>query len=246
MKITSMDYKALHKLAYGLYIIASEYEGRKAGYVANTAFQVTSKPPQLAISCHKENETLEVILKSGVFSVSVLKKELNVKIIGDFGFMSSSDINKFASVKTMTAVSGAPIVFDESLAWFDCKVMQTLDVGSHILIVGEILDGQIISEGEPLTYEYYRERYKMLAPKNAPTYIEQAKLEKPVIPEEKAEEPSAESGLERHTCIICGFTYKEEEGDPTVGIPPGTRFEDLPDDYKCPICNAAKEYFRKT
>ncbi|MDX9883519.1 MAG: rubredoxin [Prolixibacteraceae bacterium] len=46
--------------------------------------------------------------------------------------------------------------------------------------------------------------------------------------------------------MICGFTYNEEDGDPTAGIPPGTRFNDLPDDYKCPICNAGKEYFRKS
>ncbi len=237
-----MDYKTFHKLSYGLYIIASGYEGKKAGYVGNTAFQVTSKPPQLAISCHKENATLDVILKSGVFSVSVLKKELNIKIIGDFGFMSSSDIDKFASVKTTTAISGAPIVLDESLAWFDCKVVQTIDVGSHIMIVGEILDSQVIDEGEPLTYEYYREKYKMLAPKNAPTYIEQVKPEEPAVHEKKPEEPE----LKTYICTICGFTYKEEEGDSTIGILPATRFEDLPDDYKCPICNASKEYFRET
>lgn len=241
-----MDYKALQKLAYGLYIIASEHEGKKAGYVANTAFQVTSKPPQLAVSCHKENETTAIILKSGVFSVSVLKKELNVKIIGDFGFMSSSDIDKFASVKTISSVSGAPVVLDESLAWFDCKVVQRLDVGSHILIIGEILDSQIIADGEALTYEYYREKYKMSAPKNAPTYIEHINQEDTATEKETTGEPPGKTPAEKHTCIICGFTYNEEDGDPTAGIPPGTRFNDLPDDYKCPICNAGKEYFRKS
>ena len=70
-----MNYRAFHKLSYGLYIIASEYEGKKAGYIANTTFQVTSEPPQLAISCHKKNETTDVILKSGIFSVSVLRKK---------------------------------------------------------------------------------------------------------------------------------------------------------------------------
>ncbi len=241
-----MDYKALHKLSYGLYIVASEYEGMKAGYVANTVFQLTSKPPQLAISCHKENETTAIILKSGVFSVSILKKEIDAKIIGNFGFMSSSDIDKFASVKTISAVSGAPIVTDHSLAWFDCKVAQTLDVGSHILIVGEILDGQIIDSGEPLTYEYYREKYKMLAPKNAPTYIEPINLEETVANKEIATKALVEAPAEKHICIICGFTYHEEDGDPSVGIPPGTRFDDLPDEYKCPVCNAGKEYFRKS
>lgn len=240
-----MDYKALHKLSYGLYIVASQFEGRKAGYVANTVFQVTSSPAQLAISCHKENDTTGIILKSGVFSVSVLKKEPDIKIIGDFGFMSSSDIDKFASVKTSKSVSGAPIVMDESVAWFDCKVVQNIDLGSHILVVGEILDGQILSDEEPLSYAYYREKYKMFSPKNAPTYVDPEHLKANEPMEKTSTEIDNETQYEEHICIICGFKYNEEEGDPTTGIGPGTRFADLPDDYKCPICNAGKDYFRR-
>nr|WP_306439026.1 rubredoxin [Maribellus luteus] len=48
------------------------------------------------------------------------------------------------------------------------------------------------------------------------------------------------------TCTICGYQYDPEEGDPTVGIPPGTPWEDVPEEYKCPICNASKDYFKKT
>jgi len=240
-----MDYKAFHKLSYGLYIIASEYHGHKAGYVANTAFQVTSSPARLAISCHKKNDTTKIILDAGIFSVSVLKKEINVKILSDFGFNSSSEIDKFESVKTITAVSGAPIITDESVAWFDCKVSQTIDLDSHILVIGEILDGQILSEEEPLTYEYYRKKYKMLAPKNAPTYIDPEKLGTTSASAEKTMTESQQAESEEYVCIICGYRYKPEEGDPTMGIPPGTPFEDIPDDYRCPICNAGKEYFRK-
>ena len=70
-----------------------------------------------------------------------------------------------------------------SVAWFDCKVINSVDVGSHILIIGEVLDSDVLSGEEPLTYEYYREKYKMLAPKNAPTYVEKEKLEKEIVPE---------------------------------------------------------------
>jgi len=52
--------------------------------------------------------------------------------------------------------------------------------------------------------------------------------------------------LDSFTCTICGFQYNPEEGDPTMGIPPGTPFADLPEDYKCPICNAGKEYFKES
>mgnify|MGYP006307873751 CR=1 FL=1 len=250
-----MKYKAFHKLSYGLYIIATEKKKKKSGYIGNTAFQVTSDPPLLAISCNKKNATMQQILDSKLFSLSVLKQEASTSLIGEFGFMSSENMDKFQKVETTTAATGAPIVLDSSVAWFDCKVVSTHDVGTHILIIGEVLDSDIISDEEPLTYEYYRDKYKMLAPKNAPTYIEKSKLEeekeelelkneKKEKELEKEQEESAQS-TSTYTCKICGFRYTPEEGDPTADIPPGTPFEDLPEDYKCPICNAGKEYFTK-
>ena len=247
-----MKYKAFHKLSYGLYIIATEFEGTKFGYIGNTAFQVTSEPSKIAISSHKNNFTTSKILDSGKFSISVLRKEVNTSLIGEFGFMSGADFDKFRTVKTIISVSGAPIIVDSSVAWFDCKVVSSVDVGSHILIIGEVLDSDVLSGEEPLTYEYYRDKYKMLAPKNAPTYVDKEKLDKEVVPEaapkpEKEEIAQAEtsSQTDTYTCSICGYQYDPEEGDTASGIPAGIAFVDLPDDYKCPICNAGKEYFKK-
>lgn len=248
-----MKLKAFHKLSYGLYLVASEFQGKKAGYIANTTFQVTSQPEQLAISCHKKNLSTQIILDSGIFSVSVLKKEVNMKIIGDFGFMSSNDIDKFSGINTITSVTGAPIVLDSSVAWFDCKVTHSVDLGSHILVIGEVVDADEISDEEPLTYKHYREKYKMLSPKNSPTYIEKSVLdaetavtpEKEQVQEEEEHEHEYVFDGQCWVCVICGFTYNPEEGDPAIGIPPGTPFEALPEDYKCPICNAGKEYFKK-
>ncbi|MBN1985004.1 MAG: rubredoxin [Prolixibacteraceae bacterium] len=248
-----MKYKAFHKLSYGLYIIATELAGKKYGYIGNTAFQVTSSPSQIAISSHKKNHTTDKIIGSGSFSMAVLKKEVNTSLIGEFGFMSGTDIDKFRNVETITSKTGAPIVTDSAVAWFDCKVVKTVDLGTHMLIVGEVLDSDILSDEEPLTYAYYREKYKMLSPKNSPTYIERDILGKEEEPkpettaekESNSEKGSGSDNMNTFTCTICGFRYDPEEGDPTMGIPPGTPFEDLPDDYKCPICNASKEYFRE-
>jgi len=245
-----MKYKAFHKLSYGLYIIASEFEGKKAGYIGNTAFQVTSSPAQVAISCHKNNATVDFILSSNIFSLSVLKKDSDTSVIGEFGFMSSTDIDKFRNVEIITAATGAPIVISSSVAWFDCKVVNSIDLGSHVLIIGEVMENGVISNEEPLTYDYYREKYKMLAPKNAPTYVEKDKLDKENIPVSDLKSDSnskveSKKELSSHTCSICGFQYNQEEGDPSMGIAPGTVFEDLPEDYKCPICNAGKDYFNE-
>lgn len=54
-----------------------------------------------------------------------------------------------------------------------------------------------------------------------------------------------EAGLEYKTymCVICGFIYEEEKGLPEDNIPPGTRWEDLPETWTCPDCGASKDDF---
>ena len=49
--------------------------------------------------------------------------------------------------------------------------------------------------------------------------------------------------MKKYVCLVCGFVYDEELGDPENGIEPGTKFEDLPVDYVCPLCGVGKEEF---
>ena len=47
--------------------------------------------------------------------------------------------------------------------------------------------------------------------------------------------------MKKYTCNICGWEYIEEQGAPEHGIEPGTKFEDLPDDFVCPLCGVSKD-----
>ena len=49
--------------------------------------------------------------------------------------------------------------------------------------------------------------------------------------------------MKKYVCVVCGYVYDEELGDPENGIEPGTKFEDLPSDYLCPLCGVGKEEF---
>ena len=49
--------------------------------------------------------------------------------------------------------------------------------------------------------------------------------------------------MKAYMCLICGYVYEEEHGDPQGGIPPGTRWNDVPLAWRCPDCGAAKEDF---
>lgn len=51
--------------------------------------------------------------------------------------------------------------------------------------------------------------------------------------------------MKRYVCTICGYVYDEETGDPDQGLAPGTKWEDLPEDFVCPICGVGKEGFEE-
>ncbi|BDE94975.1 rubredoxin [Raoultibacter timonensis] len=51
--------------------------------------------------------------------------------------------------------------------------------------------------------------------------------------------------MKKYVCSICGYVYDEEAGDPENGIEPGTKWEDLPDDWACPLCGAGKDMFEE-
>ncbi len=52
-----------------------------------------------------------------------------------------------------------------------------------------------------------------------------------------------ELGMQKYVCNVCGYIYDPEEGDPDNGIEPGTSFQDIPEDWVCPMCGALKEDF---
>jgi rubredoxin len=51
--------------------------------------------------------------------------------------------------------------------------------------------------------------------------------------------------MDRYVCQVCGYVYDPAKGDPDSGVAPGTKFEDLPDDWSCPVCGASKDDFEK-
>ncbi len=221
-----MNEKALWKITYGIYIVSSRIGNDLAGQIANSVFQVTAEPPRIAISINKENATHEVIGKSNVFAVSIMEKTTPMKLIGLFGFKSSRDVNKFENVKYKFGKTGAPIVTENAIGYIEAEAEKKVDVGTHTLFIGKVVDAQMIKEGEVMTYEYYHLVKNGSAPKTAPTF-------QPVKPKKK----------KMYRCTVCGYIYDPDKGDPDGGIPPGTDFEDIPDDWVCPVCGVSKDMF---
>jgi flavin reductase (DIM6/NTAB) family NADH-FMN oxidoreductase RutF/rubredoxin len=225
-----MNIKALHKLGYGLYIVSSKKGKRYNGQVANTVFQITSQPPTLAVSINQENLTHQFIKQSQVFTASILAKDTPLAFIGHFGFRSGRDIDKLKGIKYIIGKTKAPIVTDHAVAYLEARLIQEVDVGTHTIFIGEVVGAEVLNEDEPMTYAYYHLVKRGTTPKTAPSYIAEE--------EEKAKMP-------KYKCSVCQYVYDPVLGDPDGGIAPGTPFEELPDDWVCPVCGAAKSEFEK-
>ena len=234
-----MDLKALYLCSYGLYVVSSKRGDALNGQIANTVFQVTAEPPTVAVSINRENLTHAYISESKTFTVSILSIDAPMKMIGKWGFKSGRDINKFDGTEYKTGATGAPIVLDYTLGWLEAEVVNSIDVGTHTIFVGKVVDCAVVSPGEPMTYAYYHQVKKGKTPEKAATYVkEEVQVKQDVEDSSMSDKPTG-----RYKCSVCGYIYDPAKGDPDSGIAAGTAFADLPDDWVCPVCGVGKDQF---
>lgn len=193
-----ISFEALFKISYGLFIVSSGDKNKGNGFISNTVFQVTADPAKFAVCCNKNNYTAEFIRSFEVFSVSVLHQNAAPEIFGRFGYKSGREIDKLDGMSVIYGETGVPIVMNDCIAFLECNVIQTVDVGTHLIFIGELIRSEVVDDTkEPITYNYYRQVKKGVAPKNAPTYIDLAKL--------KINEPEVSN--KRFQCAACGYIY---------------------------------------
>ena len=231
-----IDLESLFKLNYPMCIICSGDGQKSNGCIVNSVFQLTPEPPMLAVSLNKKNLTHQYICDSRVFSISILAESTPMDFIGRFGFKTGRDIDKLEKINYKTSITGSKIVLDNAVAVIEAQVTEAIDVGTHTLFIGRIVACETIDAQKiPMSYTYYREVKGGRTPRSAATYIEQTKKkQKPVRRDKK---------MGKYKCLLCGYIYDPQIGDPENGVEPGTAFEDLPDDWVCPECGAEKEDF---
>lgn len=216
-----MDQTAFFDLTYGLFVLGTLDGARPTGCTVNTVMQVANDPATLAVSVNHQNFTNECMKKTGRVTVSVLAQEAPMDVIGTFGFHSGRETDKFAQVAYTAAPSGLPWLSEHVCAWFDCKVKTSIELSTHTLFVLEVEAARRCEPAQtPMTYAYYHQVKKGTVPKTAPHFVEE-----PVKKEEGG----------RYVCSICKYEYDGSQGP----------FEDLPDDWKCPICGAPKSAFER-
>lgn len=234
-----IDNNVFRDISYGLYIVSTKYENKNVGCVINTLSQVTSENPIISFSVNKNNFTNEAIKASKKFAISIISEKIKEDVIFKFGYNSSKDMDKFENTDFIIE-SGMPVVTDGMCSYIVCDLIQTVDCGTHDIFVGRVTDTKKISNDKEMTYRYYHEVIKAVAPKNAPTYIEDDNInDNKNQNKSDAENTNSNSDIkyEKYRCIICGYIYDEATEK--------VKFADLPADWKCPRCGVGKENFVK-
>ena len=184
MSNSKVEAEALFKLSYGLYVLTAKDEDGDNGCIINTAMQVTDTPKQLCVAVNKNNHTHDMIVKTGVFNLSVLTEAAPFAVFERFGFSSGRDTDKFAGYPhTARSENGLLYTTEAVNAFFSAKVIQTVDCGTHTMFIAEVTEAKTLNEQAALTYSYYFEHIK----------------------------PKPQAKVKGYVCKICGFVY---EGDP--------------------------------
>jgi len=232
-----MDITPLFTITYGLYFVGSRSGSKLNGQISNTVFQITAEPMKAAVSINKSEFTHELISSTGKCCIGVLSQSADMPFIGNFGFRSGRDTDKFADIPYSLSPSGCPVPEENVLAYIDLDICNSIDVDTHTLFIGLVTNCGIIGEGSPMTYAYYREVLTGKTPPTAPSYVQ--KKENPKTKLTRREK----TVMKKYVCDICGYIYDPEAGDPDGGIEPGTAFEDIPEDWICPVCGVGKDQF---
>ena len=162
--------RVFFQISSGVYIISSMKGNKYNGMVASSLIQISSDPPQMAVSLHKESLTHEFIQESKVFSVSVLSLDTPKKFIMLFGFRSGKTYDKFKEIQYKIGSSGVPVVLENTVGYLECQVVGSIDCEMHTAFIGKVIDAELLSTVRPMTFAHYAEVLKGKVPTTAPIY----------------------------------------------------------------------------
>lgn len=218
-----MDKKLFRDISYGMYVVTTIDEEKKyVGCIINTLTQITSENPIITISLNKDNYTNRALKWNQLFAVSIISTETNKDLITKFGYYSSKDIDKFQNTE-YELIENIPVINENTCGYILAEYIDSVDCNTHDVIIAKVITTKKNNDNPPMTYTYYHEKLKGLSPKNAPTYVD--------------EEKETNTNYNQYQCNLCGYIYDDSKEK--------VKFEDLPEDWKCPLCGAPKSQFTK-
>src|SRR5262245_9644123 len=156
---------AMRAWATGVAVVTAKYEDEQYGMTVNSFNSVSLEPPVISVALKQLTHTHALVLKSGLFAVTILnseQKELSDRFAGKIPII----IDRFEGVETGRLSLDMPVI-KNGLAFFNCRVMNSTPIGENTLFVAEVIDARGEGEGDPLVY-HNRLYWKLARPSPKP------------------------------------------------------------------------------
>ncbi|MBU6451503.1 MAG: flavin reductase family protein [Cyanobacteria bacterium REEB67] len=144
---------ALGRVPSGVFIVTVLHSGKKDGMMASWIAQAGFEPPSIVVAVNKSRPIMEALKVGDRFGVNVLSKR-NMDIFKSFAkpHHDADTDAKFEGIALLDKVSDAP-VFQEAVSYMVATVKSVTDASDHVLVVGEIVDGELLNGGdEPMVH----------------------------------------------------------------------------------------------
>ncbi|MFO1011318.1 MAG: flavin reductase family protein [Planctomycetota bacterium] len=139
--------RALGRIPSGLFIVTTVVDGRPAGFLASFVMQASLTPPIVSVAVGRDRPILADLRRAGAFAVSVLDVESR-RAMSAFTRRLGDGETPFDRLALARTPAGLPALA-ESLAWFECLIVGEQAAGDGVLVLGEVVAGALLREGEP-------------------------------------------------------------------------------------------------
>ena len=142
--------QAMRAWTTGVAVVTAIHDGQQYGMTVNSFTSISLEPPLVSLTLRKLTHTHELVEKSGEFAVTVLaayQKEYSDRFAGKHPEIK----DRVEGVPTETLSINAPLL-KGGIAYFNCRVVNSMPVGENTLFVAEVIAAQGEGTGEPLVY----------------------------------------------------------------------------------------------
>ncbi len=151
----------LFKLSYGLYLLSAKDGEKNNACIVNTAMQQTATPETVSVTVNKQNLTHDMIFQTQKCVVNILNESTPFDFFKNFGMESGKDIDKFASIETISTKNGIVTNANYSAGWLELDIFDQIDLGTHTMFIGKISESSVSADNTPpITYAYYHKNTK--------------------------------------------------------------------------------------
>lgn len=148
------------QFATGVTVVTTNVDGRLHGMTANAVCSLSLEPLQLLVCVDRESNCHEQMQRAEAFGLSILAFDQE-EISNTFARTTAPVTGSLLGVAFRQGSLGEPLI-ENALAHLECRIAERIDGGDHIIVIGDVVAGELLREAEPLLF--YGGRYARLAP----------------------------------------------------------------------------------